>query len=200
MSINQLKDYSVIPDEVLCNPTRFPIVVGDVAYVRLTQGMFALIDAVDAEVVGSWGTWYASPQHGQWYAIRHKQHNNKGHDLMHEIICEAAYGHATYGYTPDHINGTLLSPNILDNRRPNLRWANRHTQGTNRHSRRNGELSSQYEGVYWYIRYGKWVARLMVEGHSYYLGQHDSDDDAATCYLLAKGLWEHHRITPSQVL
>lgn len=191
------RDYTIIPDEVLHNPSRLPITDGEVAWVRLTQGMWALIDAEYAGTVGGW-LWHARiGMVWNWYAQRGLHPGVLG---MHRLICELAYGPPPDGYTPDHINGTLLSPNILDNRRSNLRWADRGTQDRNKRSERAGRFTSKYQGVAWYGQRMKWRASIRIDHHNYYLGMHDSEEDAATCYLLARGLWEQHGILPSEVL
>lgn len=75
----------------------------------------------------------------------------------------------------DHANG-----NKLDCRRENLRFA---TNGENQMNRRKSiGFSSQYKGVFWNLRLGKWAARIIFEGKSIHLGLHTEEMDAAKAY------------------
>jgi AP2 domain len=75
----------------------------------------------------------------------------------------------------DHANGEGL-----DNQRGNLRRA---TNGQNMHNRRaNAGHSSRYKGVGWYPRYGKWVARIKLEGRRRCLGYFTDEREAAQAY------------------
>jgi hypothetical protein len=207
-NVQSSRDYSITPEHVLHNPTREPIVVGDVAYVRLTQGKWALIDAIDTGLVGSYGKWSAVHNpHGKenWYSWHNISANGKQkHVSMHTLIYETAYGSLPVGHTVDHIHGTLLSPDLLDNRRSNLRPADRRLQGINTHIRRNGKdperHTSRYIGVTWQHSTQKWVSNIVIQSKIYYLGFHDSEEDAATCYLMALGEWERYMVYPDEYL
>jgi hypothetical protein len=76
----------------------------------------------------------------------------------------------------DHMNS-----DGLDNQRSNLRQA---TNGQNMHNRRPNvnNHSSQYKGVGWYPRYGKWVARIRVDGKRRCLGYFADEQEAAQAY------------------
>lgn len=75
----------------------------------------------------------------------------------------------------DHANG-----NKLDCRRGNLRLA---TNGENQMNRRKSlGFSSQYKGVFWNSRAGKWASRIVFEGKSIHLGFYLEEIDAAKVY------------------
>jgi hypothetical protein len=80
-----------------------------------------------------------------------------------------------FGKGNDHKNR-----NGLDNRRVNLRPANRSQNGANR-----GLLSSNasgYKGVSWFKGTNKWRTQIVVQGKRISLGLHDNVLDAARAY------------------
>ncbi len=79
----------------------------------------------------------------------------------------------------DHRSG-----NGLDNRRSNLRPA---TKAQNNHNQRpRAGHSSQYKGVTWHKRVGKWQAEIKLGGGKRrYLGLFVSEQDAAEAYRVA---------------
>lgn len=88
--------------------------------------------------------------------------------LLHRLICNTPQGMFT-----DHING-----NGLDNRRANLRVC---TNGQNQaNSRRKKNNKSGYKGV---IKVGnKWHAKINKDKKRYFLGYHDTPEEAARAY------------------
>jgi hypothetical protein len=76
----------------------------------------------------------------------------------------------------DHING-----DGLDNRRSNLRLATGSQNQGNSRKRRDG-VTSQYRGVSWNKRAGKWQALLRREGKLQYLGYFSDEEAAARAY------------------
>lgn len=87
-----------------------------------------------------------------------------------------------YGNWPsaeiDHVN---RSP--ADNRLSNLREATRHENGAKRSIFNNN--TSGVKGVYWEAAYGKWHARIRVNGELRSLGRFVSLDEAAAAYAAA---------------
>jgi len=65
----------------------------------------------------------------------------------------------------------------LNNRRSNLRPANRSQQRV--HQQKREFTSSQYRGVCWAKDTNKWQAQITIDGKVTYLGQFDSEEDAA---------------------
>jgi len=80
----------------------------------------------------------------------------------------------------DHINGCGS-----DNRWGNLRDGDRHQNMQNRRGPRKGSKSGIL-GATWDARYGKWVARIHVDGRSKHLGYFSTPEEAGAVYLDAK--------------
>lgn len=77
----------------------------------------------------------------------------------------------------DHFNS-----DGLDNRRENIRAC---TASQNMFNRRKQAGSSQFKGVSWYKRHGKWVAKLRCHGKDYFLGYFTDEKEAALAYQAA---------------
>ena len=87
---------------------------GDIAYVPLTRGKEAIIDACEVYLVGN-ANWFAQIDRttNNFYASRNvRKENGRGSLLMHRLIL----GLADPAVFADHIN-----LDTLDNRRSNLR-------------------------------------------------------------------------------
>jgi hypothetical protein len=78
------------------------------------------------------------------------------------------------GIVPDHINR-----NGLDNRRSNLRIANKQQNCWN--SRDRGGVS-RFKGVHWKVAEGKWAAAISHDGIRKHLGYFVSEREAAEAY------------------
>lgn len=148
-------------------PTRHDIrpirIEGTVAYVPLTQGKTTIIDAADVPLIEG-RNWYARESScvpGTFYA-----HSRAGQ--MHRIIMSAVPGQIV-----DHKNH-----DTLDNRRCNLRFATAQSSSANR--RNNLSSRSRFKGVYQFK--GKWRASIRVNREAIYLGQFESETDAAQAY------------------
>ncbi len=76
----------------------------------------------------------------------------------------------------DHANG-----DILDNRRSNLRFCTRSQNSANA-GKSGVARSSQYKGVCYVKRSGKWQAHIKVLGIRHFLGTFRSEVDAARAY------------------
>lgn len=82
------------------------------------------------------------------------------------------------GYLVDHIDR-----DGLNNRRDNLRYATHSQNMANRATMASN--TSGYKGVTWRAQRNKWIAKIMLDGHSKYLGHFDNPTDAAIAYNLA---------------
>jgi hypothetical protein len=135
----------------------------------LTQGKIAVIDDEDFEKVGMF-TWCASKRKQTFYAF-----NGAGGGLrmMHHIII----GSPPKGQQVDHING-----NGLDNRKENLRFVTNRQNSQNRNHRKG---SSLFPGVSWCKPRKKWVAGILINGKSLYLGGYETEEAAFNAYLFA---------------
>ena len=146
---------------------RFPIVpVGpSVAYIPLTKGQFALVDAADVELVG-FHNWYAqwNPATRTFYAYREITGRKK--QAMHSVLLNPVAGLLT-----DHINGVTL-----DNRRSNLRPV---TKSQNRINSVHSSPSG-HRGVH--FRDNKWAASINISGRRVSLGCFPSLELAAAAY------------------
>lgn len=134
-------------------------VEGDIAYIPLTQGYEAIIDAVDVPLVNKWN-WKV--QIGKWakYAVRcdgRTGPHNKAIRLHRHIM------EAPDGIKVDHRNGDGLL-----NRRENLRLATSAQNSQNQRLRKTN--TSGVKGVSWHGRSGKWRVQICVNRKVKYVG------------------------------
>jgi hypothetical protein len=92
---------------------------------------------------------------------------------MHRQLCEAGPRQLV-----DHINR-----DTLDNRRENLRIANKSENAIN--SRKRPSVYSQYRGVSWCKKMRRWIATIRRDGTTKHLGLFLTDHDAARAYNAA---------------
>lgn len=154
---------------------RVPRIEGDIAYIALTQGYEAIIDAADVPLVGIWN-WRALSRNGQAYAVRSCARGDQGRQdlvLMHRVIMGAPAG-----MTVDHRDG-----NGLNNRRENLRLATHAENAHNQRKRRDN--SSGFKGVSWHKDCKRWQAYIAVNGKRKYLGLFGNPADASEAYSRA---------------
>lgn len=134
--------------------------------IPLTRGYEAIVDDEDYDSLVTYKWYCASYKRGN-YAITWADGQ---HILMHRMITRAPRG-----LVVDHINS-----NGLDNRKSNLRIC---TNAQNiQHSKKQSNNSSGYRGVYWYKKYGKWRARIGVNGKRIGIGYYDNKNEAALAY------------------
>jgi hypothetical protein len=148
-------------------------VVGNLAYVPLTKGYEAVIDADDARLVEPW-RWSAKVTKWTVYAERSYRDNGTRFTVkMHRSILGAEAGALV-----DHRDG-----NGLNNRRGNLRFA---TRAENARNRRIGkDNTSGFKGVTFYKPYGTWRAQICVDNHKMHLGYFDTPEGAYAEYCAA---------------
>ncbi len=158
-------------------PRKVIRVIGpSIAYVSLTQGLFALIESWDAEKVDA-QCWFAARATAfktpVYYARRAASSANARCLLLHRFLMGEPENHV------DHKNG-----NTLDCRRvANLREAGYPENNWN--ARRRSDNTSGFKGVGWNIVRRKFVARIRKNGVRQCLGYFDSAQDAAKAYQLA---------------
>jgi len=146
---------------------------GNTAFVTLTKGYVAIIDADDLEIVNT-SNWYASVKPRTVYAIRAVYNNGTQQILrLHRIIMKAPFGMEV-----DHING-----NGLDNRKINLRVVSKNENAKNK--RMNLNNSSGFKGVSWSNKRGKWLSQIQHDGTAIYLGCYLSKEEAYEVYCAA---------------
>ena len=156
---------------ILKRPIR---IEGDTAFVPLSQGYEAIIDAADADVV-SQHNWFILKRRHTIYAVRNRTRagGKRGLVLMHRVLVGDPGG-----FMVDHINH-----NGLDNRRCNLRLATATENIANSRTRRDN--SSGMKGVDWRADKGCWRAQITVNGKAKSLGHFASRDEAAAAYRAA---------------
>ena len=139
--------------------------------IKLSQGKFTIVDDQDFEYLSQW-KWYTFKGLNTFYAARNIPFNGKQKQLpMHRVIMEL---NDSQRYI-DHIDH-----NGLNNTRGNLRICSTSQNAMNRRSARG--CSSQYKGVSFNKRAGKFVAYITVNGKILYLGYYIDEAEAAGAY------------------
>ena len=152
------------------------MVMDSIAFVPLTRGLFAVVDAADFERLST-HSWTASDSPnapGVFYAHRgaspeerrlYKTTNIK----MHRFIM---------GFPPamlDHRNG-----NTLDNRRGNLRLSTPSLNQANKKKQRG--TFGKFKGVDFHKCEGKWRARITKDKRCFCIGHFLTEEAAARAY------------------
>ena len=158
----------------MTKPIREIRIEGNDAFITLTKGYTAVIDATDVAMVA-----------GRHWTAKESRDPRSG--IINSVY--AATGVATLrlhrllmcapdGYEVDHIDG-----DGLNNRRINLRVV---TKSQNLQNRRpNRKSASGVKGVTWHKRLGKWQASIMANKTAHYLGYFENLEDAAAAYAKA---------------
>jgi hypothetical protein len=148
-------------------------ICGDVAYVTLTRGYEAIIDAADVPLVEG-RNWYALVQSHSVYVVRK---GKRGSELRSVYLHRVIMGDPN-GLQIDHKDG-----DGLNNRRYNLRVATKFQNMHNmRISRRN---TSGFKGVSWDAAACKWRAWIGLNRKRKHLGVFDSPEEAHAAYCRA---------------
>jgi hypothetical protein len=151
---------------------------GNIAYVPLTQGYEAVIDADDAPLVinSNWAAQVKRRRDGSVRTVYAFQMRGGRSDhrmfYMHRVIAGVPEGMVT-----DHRDG-----DGLNNRRSNLRHATDLQNGRN--MRLSAANTSGVKGVYWAKRERRWVAEIRADGKQC-LGYFRSIEQAAAAYAKA---------------
>lgn len=144
---------------------------GDIAYVPLTKGYEAIIDASDAALV-SGRNWYAQVGRTGVYAARSQTHEGRQRCvLMHRVLLSA----------PDDMEVDHWDGDGLNNRRANLRLATRLQNQGNRPANRSNRLG--VKGVR--AHQGRYMAEITVRGRTTFLGSFDTIEEASAAYARA---------------
>jgi AP2 domain/HNH endonuclease len=150
-------------------------VEGNIAYVTLTKGYVAVLDAADVSLVEG-ANWHAEVKPRTVYAVSQSSRDADGKRRM--IRLHRALMNAPPDMDVDHRNG-----HGLDNRRDNLRLATCQQNQYNQRIHRNN--TSGFKGVYWYTRIGKWRAMITHDGKQQHLGYHATPEAAYAAYCEA---------------
>lgn len=139
-----------------------------VKLIPLTQGKFAIVDALDFDQLSQW-KWYARKHHRCWYAERYTGGGRKfkARMSMHEAVIGIKGA--------DHING-----DGLDNRRSNLRPSTTSQNLCNRGKNKNNQ--SGFKGVWFRKDTKKWAADITIHRKHIHLGSFLTAEKAALAY------------------
>ena len=148
--------------------------------IPLTKGLFAIVDDADYEALTVY-KWHAHEGGKHFYAARVEYHRVEGRTKrmrvwMHRALCLGLTAERPFA---DHRDG-----NTLDNRRHNLRPANKSGNAANR-PKDTMVSSSPHKGVSWDTARNKWHAQIHVDGKSIHIGRFKDECDAATAYNFA---------------
>lgn len=143
------------------------------AYVPLTRGKTAVIDAADAHLVGG-VNWCAVKFGDTFYAATNRRLDGKR---------RVAYAHRDLMTPPDDMIVDHIDGNGLNCRRSNMRLATR-AQNV-RNSRRPKHNTSGFKGVSYNRKNQRWQAHIKVDSKSTYLGLYATPEDAYAAYCVA---------------
>jgi hypothetical protein len=154
-------------------PIRPIRVEGNIAYIALTKGYEAVIDAADVPLVEGWN-WYAQPGGRTVYAAsKGAACGRRCRVFLHRLLL----GEPLDVFV-DHVNS-----DGLDNRRANLRLASASQNQHNKAMQNNN--TSGFKGVTWKANKRQWVARISCGGKSKHLGYFDTPEAAHFAYASA---------------
>lgn len=139
--------------------------------VELTRGYRAIVDDEDYEAVAQ-HRWHVTIKKRSTYAARNAPRDGGGYatQRLHTFL--------TGWPLVDHIDG-----DGLNNQRSNLRQAG--ASENNQNARKHAAAYSQYKGVSWCKREGRWFAQIQYQHRRRHLGYHASELDAARAYDVA---------------
>lgn len=159
--------------------------INETVQVPISRGYFVTIDREDYERVTQF-KWTALPTRWTVYARRNvKGTNGKQHSLyLHRFLMGDPEG-----LEVDHKDG-----NGLDNRKANLRIANKSQQACN--TKKQKRNKSGFKGVGWAKRNQKWQAYIGIDRKFIHLGYFNSKEEAAAARKSAAILLhkDFHRI------
>ncbi|MHC4642734.1 MAG: HNH endonuclease, partial [Planctomycetota bacterium] len=140
--------------------------------IPLTQCKYAMVDDEDYERLTKY-KWFAMRSRRGFYAIRMVKAKNGSRKKirMHRQIFDVPGDKFV-----DHINH-----NSLDNRKANLRIVTNMQNSWNKRKQR-GDYSSQYKGVSWAKRVGKWHTEIYCRGTRIFIGYFDNQISAGRAY------------------
>jgi hypothetical protein len=146
---------------------------GGVAYIPLTKGREAVIDAADVPLIEGFN-WYAKSSAHTIYAARNVYGSGSQVTVrMHRLLTSA-----DAGLDVDHIDG-----DGLNNRRSNLRVVRRHENSQNQRLR--SDSTTRLKGVCWHKRAGMWYAQIQAQKRKVSLGYFGCPTAAHFAYIKA---------------
>lgn len=156
-------------------------VVGELAYVQLTMGYEAVIDAADIQLVEGFN----------WRALVDRRKDKSVRNVyafrVHTVsrgVKKTVYMHRVIAGTPDGMDTDHIDGNGLNNIRLNLRAV---TKAQNQHNQRpRSGNHAGLKGISYHRQTGKWRSQISAYGQRRYLGFFESVEDAAKAYEAAK--------------
>jgi hypothetical protein len=143
---------------------------GDVAYVTLTKGYVAVIDAVDVPLIDGVNWVVHKNPAGNIYARRGRHPN---YIYMHRVILNCA----------DDMQADHIDCDGLNNRKCNLREATNAQNSSNKRVYKNN--TSNFKGVHFYKRTFKWQSYIRVNFLKKHLGYFSTPEEAHAAYCEA---------------
>lgn len=140
--------------------------------ISLPDGTVAIVSDVDYEYLSQY-SWSKDTNGYARCSVRHVTTYGQKTMSMHRMVM--FHLEDIKLKQVDHING-----NILDNRRENLRVCT--AKQNARNNGRTKRLHSQYKGVTWHKKSGKWQAQIMLDGKNKHIGLHSDELEAAKAY------------------
>jgi len=143
----------------------------DAMLIPLSRGLHAIVDAADYDDLSAF-KWHAQKHRNTFCAVRNRPTSGgkRGLIYMHRVVMGEPVGMMI-----DHINH-----DALDNRRDNLRICT--ATGNNRNTCSRQGSTSQYLGVHWNNRLGKWQAQIHFNASTIYIGRYEDEIEAANAY------------------
>lgn len=140
----------------------------DVVVIPLSSGAHTIVDAADFPKVAGY-PWYESSngRHTSYAYCGIGGRYHRKHFALHRFLLNPPRDMVV-----DHINR-----NGLDNRRCNLRVLTLSQNLMNSPS-----ITGGYKGAHYCKRTGRWSANIMKDGKNYWLGRHDTAEEAARAY------------------
>lgn len=146
---------------------------GEIAYVPLTRGYEAVIDACDVPIVKCYN-WHVDAHKKHFYAAAGAVIDGKPTRIrMHRLLSGADKGQYV-----DHIDG-----DGLNNRRDNIRVCRQRDNMRNRKMPTTN--STGYKGVWWDKRINCYRACIRVDDKTMHLGRFDDPSEAHKAYCEA---------------
>lgn len=138
--------------------------------IKLTKGMFAIIDDEDFEIVSKM-RWHAKKCGNHHYAAASPTYRGPS-IYLHRLVMKAPKN-----LLVDHVNS-----NTLDDRKSNLRLCAKHQNLANRGLQKNNTVG--FKGVCFHGKSKTWNARVKFRGKSISVGYHKTPEEAARHYNL----------------
>jgi hypothetical protein len=145
---------------------------GNLAFVTLTKGYEAIIDAKFADIIGAYN-WHARVTPWGVYPCRHSRTTAAKETRIHDEIMGRYYGKEV-----DHKNC-----NPLDNRTENLRLATKSENQSNKRMPKNNK--SGFKGVSYDKENKKWQSHICSNGKRKNLGRYSTKEEAYNAYCAA---------------